>query len=371
MATRARPPLRGRYLVHNPLWNAWLRTSDFLASLILRPAPISAPSRIDRLLIAVGGHIGDAVIATAVLAPLQQAMPGVEIGVLASSWNRQVFDGHARVRRVHAVDHWKLSRSGNPLSRLTTARRTERSALRELREARYDAAVDLYPYYPNSARLLRRAGIPLRVGYASGGDGPFFTNALDWAAVGHVADEHMVVLRQVAPLIVGSGLRYELGPIHPDTALAADRAMADAGIGGAYVILHAAGGSAHKDWSREGWAQVIAGLQRQGLPVVLTGAGARDRAVAGEIAAAAPNTVNFVDRLGWAEFRHVISRSRLVLCVDTVAGHLAAASDTPVVVVKTGPDDEVRWRPLGARVTVLSGTVGAPAVQAAAVGHIG
>lgn len=371
MATRARSPLRGRYLVQHRLWNAWLRASDLVASLVLRPTPVTSPPRVDRLLIGVGGHIGDAVIATSVLAPLEGALPGVEIGVLASSWNRQVFDDHPRVRRVHVVDHWKLSRTGTALGRVAASWRTEREALRELRSARYDAAVDLYPYYPNSARLLRRAGIPLRVGYASGGDGPFFSVAVDWAPVGHVAEEHLVLLRHVAPAIGRPEPRYEMGPLPADAAMAANRALAGAEVGGAYAILHAAGGSAHKDWSCEGWVQVIEGLQRRGLPVVLTGAGSRDRAVAAGIAAAGRGVVNFVDRLRWNEFRHVIARASLVLSVDTVAGHLAAASGTPVVVVMAGTDADARWRPLGARVSVLSGAVTAPAVLAAAAGHIG
>src|SRR4030095_3015555 len=144
----------------------------------------SNPSRTpSRVLLAVGGHIGDAVISTATLSLLKREHPDVDIGIVAASWAAPVFGGHPDVARLHLLDHWKFDRSSRPLaSKVARHRRTLATALREIRSARYDAAVDLYAYYPNMAWLMWRAGIPVRVGYRSGGYGPLYTHFLEVAS---------------------------------------------------------------------------------------------------------------------------------------------------------------------------------------------
>ena len=56
-------PLRGRYLVRNPVWNLYLRGCDALLGALVGSGPRAAPPPPRRLLLAVGGQIGDAVIA--------------------------------------------------------------------------------------------------------------------------------------------------------------------------------------------------------------------------------------------------------------------------------------------------------------------
>src|SRR5437867_5632253 len=92
----AASPLRGRYLVRNRAWNAWLRANDAALRLLMASTTRSGASRAipQRLLIAVGGHLGDAVIATSVFEPLRAALPMLDIGILTASWNRPVFEGH-------------------------------------------------------------------------------------------------------------------------------------------------------------------------------------------------------------------------------------------------------------------------------------
>ena len=365
--THARSPLRGRYLVRNPLWNAWLAANDVVASLLWPSAPVP-PGEIRQLLLAIGGHRGDAVIATSIFAPLRAALPDARISVLTPSWNRPVFDGHPGVHRVHVVDHWKLDRSGAPLlRRMGRFRRTASLATDEIRAAGYDAAIDLYAYYPNTARLLRRAGVPIRVGYASGGDGPHYTHALQWTRQGHVSQDHLALARVLAPHVPSEQLRYELGPIDASARAAAEDRLRAAGVAAPWLLLHPAGSSANKDWPVERWRAVARALAPRG-PMVISGAGPRESAIAAAIRDAAPDAVDLTrgGALRWDEFRHAVAGARAVLTVDTVTAHLAGAHQRPAVVLMTGTDDPERWRPLGAAIRTLPGNASASDVVAAA-----
>ena len=360
--SRSGTPLRGRYLVRNPAWNAWLRANDYVMDLVAPTRTAKQPETPRRILLAVGGHLGDAVIATSIIAPLRTAIPNVEIGVLCGSWSVPVFTTHPAILTVHAVDHWKLARSSRSLpARWNLARRMRAKAIAEIRAAGYDAAIDFSAYFPNSARLLWRAGVPVRVGFTSAGDGVLYTHPVEWTAGRHVTGDHVALLRTILPHIPAMpSLRYDVPEPGAAAAAAAERSLARAGITpGDYVVVHAGAGVARKEWPLAKWRALIQEITtrgRGGLRVVLTGAGAQQatltRALSEGMTGGA--VVDLCDQLGWEEFRSVIARARLVISVDTVAMHLAAAAGTPCVALMTAMDDPQRWRPLGEEVTLLT-----------------
>ena len=349
-------PLRGRYLVRNPVWNRWLYLSDLVLARLHPPrkggAATGSPKRV---LVAVGGHLGDAVIASTLLPELSRRIPGVRIGILCASWNRVVFESHPRVSWVHVVDHWKVNRGRSSLiGRLLTSRATRKRAIGEMREVGYDAAVDLAAHFPNSARLLNSAGIPTRIGYSSGGGGPLYSIAVPWSPLGHVAEEHLALLDRLVP---GSPPQphYDLTGIAPSVMEAAGRKL-DAGglVHDAYAVVHMGPGHWRKEWPLENWKIVIRELGQFGIPVVLTGSGLHQMSAAREVSKSVPGALDLSGQLDWNEFRGVLAGARLVLSVDTVAMHLAAAAGVPVVALMTGMDRTDRWQPIGPAVTVLT-----------------
>jgi ADP-heptose:LPS heptosyltransferase len=350
-------PLRGRYLVKNPAWNAWLRANDYLLELLPAPPNGRTPESPKRVLLAVGGQLGDAVIATAILPPLRSAFPGVEIGVLCGSWSRVIFSNHPAIARVHTIDHWKLDRSARPLpARWLVARRTTTSAIAEIRGSNYDVAIDLSAHYPNSARVLWRAGVPFRAGFTSGGDGPLYTHPLSWTPGRHVAEDHLALVRSILPQVSpATALRYDVPAPPNDAAAAVERSLARVGVAGSrYVVVHVGAGLARKEWPLDTWRIVVRKLVASGVRVVLTGAGKRQAALTRALSEGIGGVVDLCDQLVWDEFRWLLSRARLVISVDTVAMHLAAAANTPCVALMTAMDDPWRWRPLGDRVTLLT-----------------
>ncbi len=312
------------------------------------------------MLIAIGGHIGDAVIVTSAIRALRDARPDVEIALLLPSWSAVAVSGHPDVARMHHVDHWHSNRSGGIVGRIGRYVATRRRALRELREACYDVAVDLYPYFPNHGLLLAQAGIPVRLGYTSAGFAPTYTRALPWADdERHMAERHAQMLRAAFPDVDAERWHsYDLPAASAETTARVERVLHEAALErGGYTVLHPGTGSPMKEWPEAHWRQLAALLVERGHMLVFTGQGASERAMVQRITEGLPHCADFTDALSWAEFVEVVRAAAGVITVDTVAGHVAAAVGTPCTTIWIGPASPAHWRPLSEHNTIVTHSV--------------
>ncbi|MDB4877438.1 MAG: ADP-heptose:LPS heptosyltransferase [Gemmatimonadetes bacterium] len=349
-----RSPLSGRYLVRNRGWNAALHVTDAVLSLVAQAKRAVATDAPARILVAVGGHLGDAVIATSALPVLARAYPNASIGMLLPSWSRVVVEGHPRLRWIHHADHWKTSRAGDGVAEKWAAYRS--SALRavdEISGVGYDLAIDLYAYYPNAAWLLWRAGVPIRIGYTSGGCGPLYTHALSWNPdTGHTAAQHARLIGALTETDVVGELAYDLPPI-PERARLRAATLCRSDRHSDYIVIHPGTGDPKKAWPAGQWNELISSLGAS-KTIVLTGAGKLEHDLAATLARGRSNVVNLVDQLDWPTFRAVLASASVAIGPDSVAMHAAAAEGTPAVAIMAAMSDPEYWRPLGRRVAALT-----------------
>lgn len=344
--------LHGRYLARNPLLVGGLRAIDALLGTLVRPAGPEAFRVPRRVLLAIGGHLGDAVIASAVFPRIREVWPGAEIGVVSGGWSRSVLQGHPLVRWIHTVDHWKLIRSdAGRVARFRRYAATRRRALEEIRQVGYDMAVDLHPYFPNSIPLLWEARIPVRAGYTSGGFAPLLTHPVDWeGAERHMAESHLALLARLDVRFSRTPrVRYSLPPVPAPPAGETEKVPT-----GDYLLLHMGAGLQLKEWPAEKWHALVGSLLAEGHTLVFTGTGTEQAEQAERAIGGRAGCHNLCDRLGWDEFVGAVAGARLVVSVDSVAGHLAAGAGVPVVVLMSGMNPIVQWRPLGERIRVLT-----------------
>lgn len=368
VANTGTSPLRRGYLVRRPLSNLLLRAADGALRLAgagrhsRAAVPVPRP---ERLLLCVGGHLGDAVIATSVLPILAEMLPDTEIGILVGSWSRGIVEAHPNISRIHTVDHWRVNRETMSGARKIAAyRRDVRQALREIRDARYDVAIDLYPYSPNHIPLLWRAGIPVRIGYTSGGFGPLLTHPREWVDRDqHVAEYHLDLLRILLPdLPRDYELAYSLGVAGERLArsVVAEYDPRE----GDYLVVHMGVGARFRQWPEHAWCEVVSRLAADGHRIVFTGVGEEETSAAERVAAHAPGSVNLCGRLSWDDFLATLRSARLLLCMDSLAAHLAAGLSTPCVVIMSGISNPHHWRPLSSSaLPVLNHTPCAPCHQ--------
>ena len=344
-------PLLGKYLVRNRTANFFLKWVDAILSLRLhfyrQNFPLSQSPR--RILLANSAHLGDVVILSSVLPVLKKAFPEAKIGLLIGSWSLQVVQDIPMIDWIHTVDHWKLNRSDATMwQKLKRYWRTRRFALNEIKNTGYDVAVDLYCYFPNFISLLWQAGIPIRIGYISGGFGPLLTHPLRWRNLNqHVSGYHADLL-QILPINKKyfEKLHYFLPPIDHNFEEEANSFLRKASVDPAYIVIHMGTGERLREWPIEKWHILSEKLTVNGYGLVFTGYGQRESGNARLVMAGLSNCVNLCNKLSWGAFVSVVKQSKLVICVESLAGHIAAAVDTPCVAIWSGITNHHHWRPL-------------------------
>ncbi len=351
------PVMRGKYCRRHHLVNFAMGCVDALLEIGLplraRGGLVAAPRR---LLISNMAHLGDLTVTTALLPALKSAFPNCRIGFLVGSWARPVLQGHPLVDDIHILDHWAANRAPLPRrEKFAQYRRTRRQALREVRAAGYDAALDLHWSFPNTLPFLWQARIPARIGYGSAGWGPLATHALPFDARPlPVTERHRALLRAL-PVEEGDLARAvpTLAPVRAADAAALEEALGAGGLGGDdYVVFHVGAGLALNAWPTAKWRALAERMAADGQRLVFTGAGERDKALIAEITEGLRGCLSLCDRLNWGRFTAAIARARLLVCVDTVAGHIAAATGTPCAVLVTGRNPYL-WHPRAPGVRVL------------------
>ncbi len=356
LANKPRSPLNYGYRAWNPLLRAYLSACDAALARLAprRPAAsvtaLAPGRRWRRILVANTAHLGDAMLAAAALPALRAAYPEAEIGFLCGGWSRPLLEGNPLLRRVHTLDHWRLNRERAPLARkFARYLRTRRRAIAEIRAARYEAAIDLYSFYPNAADPLRAGAIPVRIGYSCGGFGALYTHPVEFSyrRDRHIADYHAGLLR-----VLGVGeaeiamMRPTIAPPSPAVARRTDAELAARGIAGEFVLMHVGCGDPRKAWPAEKWSELARRMVARGFRVALAGRGASDRRAISRIAAAAPGCADCCDAFDLPELGAAIGRARAIVAHDSVAAHIAAAAGAPAVVITPGIDPEC-WRPMG------------------------
>jgi ADP-heptose:LPS heptosyltransferase len=343
-------PLRGRYLVEKPVAGLLLCIIDLLCMLpaSFRQKKKRSPEFPRRILIANSAHLGDIVLLTSILPVLKSAFPDVRIGLLIGSWSRTVIENHALVDWIHTADHWYLNRSKLSFyQKFKQYRRTRAQALSEIKTVGYDIAIDTYFYFPNFIPLLWRADIPVRIGYTSGGFGPFLTEARTWNDRNwEVIDYHADLLRS---LPVNEEHFQKLQPILPPIDDQASRSVAqllgvDSIDRARYIVIHIGTSQARKEWPAHKWKSLTGKMTSMANRLVFTGAGIKEHELIESVISGLPNCLNVCNRLSWKEFVAVIAHAQALIGVDSVAGHTAAALKVPVVIISHGMNGPYRWK---------------------------
>jgi ADP-heptose:LPS heptosyltransferase len=123
---------------------------------------------------------------------------------------------------------------------------------------------------------------------------------------------------------------------------------------GQYLVLHPGTGAAFKEWQVDRWCELAARLFQTGYHIILTGAGLHETEISARIKRVVPSAIDLSGRLTFAQFMRIIQKARLLVGVDSLAGHLAAASATPSVLIYTGANNQSQMRPFGDHSEVLT-----------------
>ncbi len=339
-------PLSGAYLAKNPILLSLLFLIDFFTWPLKRKSKkkFGLQNPPQKILLSNLGHLGDVVIATSVLPVLKKAFPEAEIGFLVSSYSQQVVKEHPLINRIYLLDHWKLNREKiSLLQKIKKYWSMKRKALKEIKQDKYDLAIDLYFYFPNSIPLLWKAKIPQRIGFQSGGFKNLLTDFCPFENKNHyVSQYYLDLLKKIAvPSVYFSYLKVCLKKPQVDC----DKMLPLEFWKKGFLILHMGAGSELKKWPQEKWHKLAGRLIDQGYLLAFTGKGKEEKAAIFNITKNFSQTVNLCDQLDFEKLQFLVKNSLAVICSDSLVSHLAGAYNVPAVILFAGLNNYHHWTP--------------------------
>lgn len=281
--------------------------------------PVSLPAK-PRILVVSLRRIGDALLTTPLIRSLRRAWPDAAIDVLTFSGPAGIIEGNPDVDRVIAMREPPTA--------------GETAALVSRLFKRYDLAVSTQPGdRPTSFAVLAgrtHAGL-------TDADGPrlgqMIKRRLLHRSTPAVPDIHRV--EQMLRLADALGIARVPEMVCPAAAIP------ESIPSGPYAVIHAAPTFRYKQWTREGWRALAAGLAKRGLTIVATsGPDATERR---ELEALWQG-IAAVRSLTWAANAALLTGARIYVGPDTSITHLAAATGCPTVAL-FGPSDARVWGP--------------------------
>jgi heptosyltransferase-1 len=282
----------------------------------------------ERVLVVRLGAIGDVLRVLPAVRRLRLARPDVYIGWAVEDWVYPAVAGNPNVDRFHVLQRRELS--AGPGRALREARRL----VGEIRDERYDAALDFHGRL-KSGMVTRLSGAPLRIGYdkaAATEANHFFTNV-------HVTLEEpgenrvLRFLHLLAPL----GISTEWDP--RETGLYVDPAVREAALAWYATIgrpaLAAFPGSSSKRarerWPEQKWVDLLARTGASGVrSAVFWGPAEQD--VAARIVAAAGSGTALAPATTLPEMIAMIGCFDAFVGSDTAAMHMAWLQGVPTAV---------------------------------------
>jgi heptosyltransferase-1 len=283
--------------------------------------------------------IGDVVHTLPALAALQRH--GWEAGWVVEPPSRVLLDGNPAVAQVIEA---ATAKAFSWRAALRTAR--------ELRRARYDAALDFQGLW-KSAAWARLSGARRVLGWdrrarREPASALLLTQAVGGSAAGHVIDKNLALLRGLGIDAVGSR-EFPL-PAAADSVERVERGLG-AIARDRVAILNPGGGWPSKLWPPERFGALAQGLAKLGLQSLVT-YGPGEQPLADRVVAASEGTAQRSFPTSLLDFVELARRARVVVAADTGPMHLACAVGTPVVAL-FGPTDPARNGPFSRDDVVL------------------
>ena len=285
-----------------------------------------------RVLLLRPDHVGDVLLSAPAVALLRQSLPRAELTYLVGPWSEEAARHGPSVDRLETLDFPGFTRRAK--ANVVEPYFVLAQAARQLRAGAYDMAVVLRPDHWWGALMALAAGIPLRVGTRLPETTGLLTHAREPQPHEHAAQQTVAVAR-LALAAVG---RESAAIDDPVQFVVSEGARAEAeclwrqaGLEGKAVIaIHPSAGAPLKSWPIGNWARLAYELIDDRVAVVLVGAPS-DASLLSGIAARVPKHVTIACGQSLSVSAAMYARSKLVISVDSGAGHLAAAVGTPTV----------------------------------------
>ncbi len=277
--------------------------------------------------------IGDTVLSTPSLIALRRFLPAAQIDILLEDWVAPVLDGFEAVDNVLTVSKEFKDRA---------------NLARKIRKTRYDVAINLHGG-TTAGFFVRASGAKYRIGYDNYQYGFLYNRKLSSATdfwkqeKTHSAEQQLALLGFVGVPVENKpktllqvskraqhliDLRFQSNIQNPNSKIA---------------LIHPVAAFETKQWATENFAAVLDFLSSSGFqPIAI--ATKTEREVLAKLTELSAAPITTFDDLTLPEIVALASGSTIFVGNDSGIAHIAAAVQTPSVVI-FGSSDRDHWHP--------------------------
>ncbi len=293
-----------------------------------------------RLLIVLGGAIGDVTRALPLLCRLHRAYAEAEIFWAVEPAAAPLLEGHPALHGAVVFDRRRGAAAFPPF-------------LWQVRRLGVDCALDLQRHLKSGIVSLA-SGAPRRIGFHRQGsrEGNFLFQTETLAPMPRFSSKLEQFLRfadhlGAAPAPVEFGLR-----LRPEEEAGVEKLLA--GVPRPFAAFFVGSTADSRLWFPERTAQVVEALRQRGLAAVLVGGPGEEQWAAPIVSASRVPVLDLVGRTGLRQLIGIFGRARVGVGPDCGPMHLAAAVGLPVVSL-WGATSAARSAPWGSHHLVVEG----------------
>ena len=289
-------------------------------------------AKVQRILVVRLRSIGDTVLSTPSLIALKRFLPDAQIDILLEDWVAPVLEGFDAVDNVLTVGKDKKSR-------FETAWKIRRN--------KYDVVFNLHGG-TTATFFVRASGAKYRVGLASYQYNFLYTHRAPsplefWQTEhAHSAEQQLALLGFVG-IPVKDKPKSRLTVIESARSSIAKKLSAFRSTHSAFALIHPVAAFDTKQWATENFARIAENLFDKNLQIIAVST-KKEREVLEQLREISLVPVQIFDDLTLPEITALASKARIFVGNDSGIAHIAAAVETPSVVI-FGSSNIKHWRP--------------------------
>lgn len=292
--------------------------------------------------------IGDTIMATSAAYLLKKAYPDAQITMLVKPLTRSIVENNPVIDEVLLYNY-------SHKNKLKDLRKTAKL----LHDKSFDLAI-VIDNKPRSALLAWMAKIPKRVGFEKITRRNIYLKLLytniykidyDFLATPQVKNHEIFINRLTGR---NDKAKMVMPNISTKSRIKVNELISSLPAKKIKIALCIRSGVPFKDWPQKYFAEVIQKLNTKYDAAFFLIGSDNDSAYADEFVKLCPNISvrNFCGKTTLPELGHLLKKSDLLLSVDTGTAHMAAAVDTPEVVIFAGTSHK-HWSPYGDKVSCV------------------
>ena len=181
-----------------------------------------------------------------------------------------------------------------------------------------------------------------------------FSRLFPEAGSNHIIERNLMALKTLGLEVLDEDKEIYIS-IPNKTIVSSSRLLETHGVHKKYCVIHPCSRRSYKLWTKEGFVSLIAYLQLKNVQVILTsGSDEKEIKYLHDIEEMSlGKVVNLGGKTNMLESAEIIKGASIFVGLDSVASHIAAAVNTPSVVL-FGPSNHVNWKPWSDKSEIIS-----------------